>query len=78
MLNLKPEAMEKIMIFSFALLFEIMTAIPPQPMHKHPKPAPVNGQNNIERVASNQPNAASDNTKPVIIYPKAELWHSPE
>ena len=72
--------MEKIMIFGLAMLFEIMTAIPPQPKINPPKPVPVNGRNDIETVTRNQPGIVNDNpnTKPVKIYPKAEYWHSPE
>ena len=80
MLNETPEAMEKLMFFGLAMLFEIMTAIPPQPRHIPPRPVPVNGQNDIETVTRNNPNIVNDNSnsKPVKIYPCAEYWHSPE
>lgn len=70
--------MEKILFFGLAMLFEIMTAIPPQPKHNPPKPAPLNGPNDIETVTKLNPNVPADNAKPVKIYPKAEFWHSPE
>jgi hypothetical protein len=75
---IKQEAMEKIMIFGLAFLLEIMTAIPPQPMHRHQKSIRVTPRNDIEKTTSARVKVAREDSKPVKIYPTAELFHSPE
>jgi hypothetical protein len=72
--------MEKIMFFGLAMLFEIMTAIPPQPRFRPHEAVPASGQKNVETTSGNIPNTSYDNadSKPVRISYQAEFWHRPE
>jgi len=69
--------MEKMMIFGFAFLFTLMTAVPPKPVQMPPRPVPTDGVNNTVRATSNESQSVYDNTKPVKVNVKAVTWHDP-
>jgi hypothetical protein len=68
--------MEKIMFFGIAIMFGLMTALPPKPVKMPPRPVPVNGAHDTERVTPNEPNAVAD--KPNTVPVCCEFWLSPE
>lgn len=72
--------MEKLMIFGLAAWLGLLMSISPQPVKLPPRPAPINGQNDIETVAKYDPGVVYDNSnaKPVMVPVMDITYMSPE